>query len=100
VSFIPLSVPFFVSLLALYFSFFVPGYAGGKNTDNSGRVCYHNFSGVADYGKLGHGEVVGMTIPETYIGAFSKEYFDLFSSKGGESFYMFFKYNTITQHYN
>ena len=29
------------------------GYAGGKSTDKEGRVCYHNFQGVADYGKLG-----------------------------------------------
>ena len=48
------------------------------------KVCYHNFSGIADYGKLGHGEVVGMTIPESSIGDFAKEYFSLFSPKGGE----------------
>jgi hypothetical protein len=30
------------------------GYAGGKSTDNEGRVCYHNFQGIADYGKLGN----------------------------------------------
>ena len=23
------------------------GYAGGKSTDSEGRVCYHNFQGVA-----------------------------------------------------
>lgn len=38
------------------------GYAGGTSTDKEGRVCYHNFQGVADYGKLGHGEVVGMKV--------------------------------------
>lgn len=38
--------------------------------------------GVADYGKLGHGEVVGMKIPENKIGDFAKEYFDLFTEKG------------------
>lgn len=58
------------------------GYAGGTSTDKEGRVCYHNFKGVADYGKLGHGEVVGMTIPEDQIGNFAKEYFDLFTSNG------------------
>mmetsp|Transcript_20986 Transcript_20986/g.32016 ORF Transcript_20986/g.32016 Transcript_20986/m.32016 type:complete len:267 (+) Transcript_20986:71-871(+) len=57
------------------------GYAGGTKTEN-GKVCYHNFSFQADYGKLGHGEVVGMTIPEASIGDFAKEYFDLFTSKG------------------
>ncbi len=49
-----------------------------------GKVCYHNFMGVADYGKLGHGEVVGMRIPASSIGDFAKEYFDLFTPKGGE----------------
>mmetsp|Transcript_24675 Transcript_24675/g.50650 ORF Transcript_24675/g.50650 Transcript_24675/m.50650 type:complete len:190 (+) Transcript_24675:54-623(+) len=60
------------------------GYAGGRSTDKEGRVCYHNFQSVADYGKLGHGEVVGMTIPESNIGDFAQEYFNLFTPKGGE----------------
>ena len=60
------------------------GYAGGFKADNEGRVCYHNFQGVADYGKLGHGEVVGMSIPEDRVGDFSVEYFKLFGDKGGE----------------
>jgi len=58
------------------------GYAGGTKTDAEGRVCYHNLQGVADYGKLGHGEVVGMTIPESSIGDFAKEYFSLFTAAG------------------
>lgn len=58
------------------------GYAGGKSTDKEGRVCYHNLMSVADYGRLGHGEVVGMSIPQTSIGDFAKEYFDLFTPKG------------------
>lgn len=58
------------------------GYAGGKSTDKEGRVCYHNFQSIADYGKLGHGEVVGMKIPDSSIGDFAKEYFDLFTPKG------------------
>jgi hypothetical protein len=37
------------------------GYAGGTKTGSEGRVCYHNFQSLADYGKLGHGEVVGMS---------------------------------------
>lgn len=57
------------------------GYAGGTQTKD-GKVCYHNFQGFADYGKLGHGEVVGMTIPESNIGDFAKEYFSLFTKKG------------------
>ncbi len=55
------------------------GYAGGTATDDEGRVCYHNFQRVADYGKLGHGEVVGMTIPQTKIGDFADLYFSLFN---------------------
>mmetsp|Transcript_13510 Transcript_13510/g.16372 ORF Transcript_13510/g.16372 Transcript_13510/m.16372 type:complete len:320 (-) Transcript_13510:79-1038(-) len=58
------------------------GYAGGKGADKEGRVCYHNFSQIADYGKLGHGEVVGMKIPQTSIGDFAQEYFALFTAKG------------------
>lgn len=60
------------------------GYAGGRSTDKEGRVCYHNFQSIADYGKLGHGEVVGMKIPESRIGDFAQEYFNLFTPKGGE----------------
>uniref|UniRef100_A0A7S4NE84 Peptide-methionine (S)-S-oxide reductase n=2 Tax=Odontella aurita TaxID=265563 RepID=A0A7S4NE84_9STRA len=46
------------------------------------QVCYHNLQFVADYGKLGHGEVVGMTIPESSIGDFAKEYFSYFAPNG------------------
>jgi hypothetical protein len=57
------------------------GYAGGLKTDSEGRVCYHNFSGIADYGKLGHGEVVGMTIPQSSISEFAELYFSLYNPK-------------------
>jgi hypothetical protein len=57
------------------------GYAGGTRTDSQNRVCYHNLLGVADYGKLGHGEVVGMTIPQDNIVDFSEVYFSLFNPK-------------------
>jgi len=60
------------------------GYAGGLKADSKGRVCYHNLSNVADYGKLGHGEVVGMRIPENMIGNFAKEYFSFYSPVTGE----------------
>eukprot|EP00804_Cyclotella_cryptica_P012284 CCRYP_019984-RC/>CCRYP_019984-RC protein AED:0.17 eAED:0.17 QI:0/0.33/0.25/1/0.33/0.25/4/575/266 len=43
------------------------GYAGGFKTDEEGR--------------LGHGEVVGMTIPESSVGDFAVEYFKLFGDK-------------------
>jgi hypothetical protein len=57
------------------------GYAGGTATGSEGRVCYHNFQSLADYGKLGHGEVVGMTIPQSKIGEFADLYFSLFNPK-------------------
>ena len=55
------------------------GYAGGKNND---RVCYHNLQGVADYGSLGHGEVVSMSLPQEKVGDFAREYFKLFDANG------------------
>lgn len=58
------------------------GYAGGTKADPEGRVCYHNFQSVADYGKMGHGEVVGMRIPPSAVGDFAKEYFALFGDRG------------------
>ena len=56
------------------------GYAGGNN----GKVqpCYHNLQGKNDYGKLGHAEVVSMTIPRSSYGAFAQEYFKLFAKDG------------------
>jgi hypothetical protein len=57
------------------------GYAGGTSTDKEGRVCYHNFQGAGDYGKMGHGEVVGMTIPQSKIQDFAALYFSLFNPK-------------------
>lgn len=57
------------------------GYAGGTKADTQNRVCYHNILNVADYGKLGHGEVVGMTIPTNKILDFTTLYFTLFNPK-------------------
>ena len=59
----------------------VTGYAGGKAADSFGRVCYHNFQQVADYGKLGHGEAVGMQLPTDKIVEFAAIYFSLFNPK-------------------
>ena len=55
------------------------GYAGGRAND---KVCYHNLQGVADYGSLGHGEVVSLNIPAEKVGDFAREYFKLFDAKG------------------
>ena len=57
------------------------GYAGGKGIGSEGQVCYHNLRGIADYGKLGHGEVVGMDLPEDKIVDFGKVYFSLFNPR-------------------
>jgi hypothetical protein len=57
------------------------GYAGGKSNGPRGQVCYHNLRGVADYGKLGHGEVVGLALPTDSIVTFSEVYFSLFNQR-------------------
>ena len=64
------------------------GYAGGKTAGDQGRVCYHNFQRLADYGALGHGEVVGMTLPQSKIGEFADLYFSLFDPKTKGEFVM------------
>ena len=58
------------------------GYAGGKGGTEDGKVCYHNRAGVADYGSLGHAEVVGLRIPAASYPDFAKEYTRLFTAKG------------------
>ena len=49
-------------------------FAGGLKTGKDptrptspGVVCYHNFQSIADYGKLGHGEVVSMRVPSSEV---------------------------------
>jgi len=58
------------------------GYAGGLAGSTDGKVCYHNAASIADYGKLGHAEVVGLRIPPSKFGEFAVEYFKLFDTKG------------------
>jgi peptide methionine sulfoxide reductase MsrA len=48
----------------------------GKNKE----VCYHNLRGLADYGSLGHGEVVQVKIPTDKYADFAQEYISLFAS--------------------
>jgi peptide methionine sulfoxide reductase MsrA len=64
------------------------GYAGGKGgSDSEGRVCYHNPEKIADYAKLGHGEVVGVNMPsssEEGIVQFMKLYFSQFDAQTKE----------------
>ena len=66
------------------------GYAGGTQLGKDrnrpdlkrGLVCYQNPLGIADYGKLGHAEVVGMLLPADKITSFTAEYFTLFEKNG------------------
>jgi len=39
------------------------GYAGSTQVGSGGRVCYHNFMGIADYGDMGYAEVVSLSMP-------------------------------------
>lgn len=52
------------------------GYAGGNEVGDGGRVCYHNMALAPDYGRMGHTEVVNLSVPESKLGEFAKEYFD------------------------
>jgi len=55
------------------------GYAGGKaGAGVGGKVCYHNGANIADYGSLGHAEIVSMRIPPSKLEDFAVEYFRLF----------------------
>mmetsp|Transcript_41229 Transcript_41229/g.76690 ORF Transcript_41229/g.76690 Transcript_41229/m.76690 type:complete len:298 (-) Transcript_41229:181-1074(-) len=52
------------------------GYAGGKEVGGNGEVCYHNMAMAPDYGRMGHTEVVNVSVPESKVGNFAKAYFD------------------------
>jgi len=52
------------------------GYAGGNEVGSAGQVCYHNLAFAPDYGSMGHTEVVNVSVPESKVGDFAKEYFD------------------------
>lgn len=56
------------------------GYAGGTKTGDNDMVCYHNGRRIADYGRLGHSEVVGMAIPKSALVDFASFYFGLFQN--------------------
>lgn len=58
------------------------GYAGGRELGPEGKVCYHNALQIADYGRLGHAEVVNMKIPASKLPDFVIEYCKLFSEEG------------------
>jgi len=52
-------------------------YAGGRHTGDGGLVCYHNMMGKADYGALGHAEVVSMEVPESKVADFAAVFWKL-----------------------
>jgi peptide methionine sulfoxide reductase MsrA len=52
-------------------------YAGGTQVGPEGAVCYHNFADVADYGDLGHTEVVSLVVPETSVGAVAEKFWEI-----------------------
>mmetsp|Transcript_68742 Transcript_68742/g.222837 ORF Transcript_68742/g.222837 Transcript_68742/m.222837 type:complete len:225 (-) Transcript_68742:144-818(-) len=52
------------------------GYAGGQQLGPQNQVCYHNREGAPDYGKMGHAEVVGVSVPRSSVGRFLQYYFD------------------------
>jgi len=52
------------------------GYAGAIQTGPEGQVCYHNRQGAPDYGKMGHAEVVSVSVPKQAVKPFLQFYFD------------------------
>lgn len=50
------------------------GYAGGTRVGPGGLVCYHNMMNKADYGSLGHAEVVSLTVPRAAFGNFTAKF--------------------------
>mmetsp|Transcript_53036 Transcript_53036/g.88068 ORF Transcript_53036/g.88068 Transcript_53036/m.88068 type:complete len:272 (+) Transcript_53036:89-904(+) len=60
----------------------VSGYAGGTRLGDQNRVCYHNFKNIADYGRLGHAEVVQVSVPRSAVADFAAKYFSLFGQRG------------------
>ncbi len=60
----------------------VAGYAGGTRLGDGGKVCYHNGAAEADYGRLGHTEVVAVRVPRDRVNEFSKSFVKLFNAKG------------------
>lgn len=57
-------------------------YAGGTKVGPGGLVCYHNSENVADYGALGHSEVISLAVPESAFGAFASKFWD--TCRGGD----------------
>lgn len=52
-------------------------YAGSTQTGPGGLVCYHNSANTADYGALGHAEVVSFAVPEAAFGAVADKFWQV-----------------------
>lgn len=52
-------------------------YAGGTKVGPGGLVCYHNMMSKADYGVLGHSEVVALAVPEGAFEMFAAKFWDV-----------------------
>mmetsp|Transcript_159049 Transcript_159049/g.290075 ORF Transcript_159049/g.290075 Transcript_159049/m.290075 type:complete len:249 (+) Transcript_159049:44-790(+) len=52
------------------------GYAGGTEVGEDGLVCYHNGKGIADYGEMGHAEVVSLAVDPSNFKAAAEFFFD------------------------
>jgi hypothetical protein len=52
-------------------------YAGGTQVGEDGLVCYHNMRSTADYGEMGHAEVVALRIPAASFASFAARFWQL-----------------------
>jgi peptide methionine sulfoxide reductase MsrA len=52
-------------------------YAGGTRTGDHDMVCYHNGQNLADYGQMGHAEVVDLAVPESAFSALADKFWDV-----------------------
>lgn len=59
----------------------VAGYAGGEKVGELDRICYSGFAGSPDYARLGHGQVVRVTLPKDKVADFARLYFGEFSKR-------------------
>mmetsp|Transcript_96801 Transcript_96801/g.273536 ORF Transcript_96801/g.273536 Transcript_96801/m.273536 type:complete len:331 (-) Transcript_96801:95-1087(-) len=52
------------------------GFAGGLKVGEFDRVCYSGFGGSPEYSRLGHAQVVSLSVPEKRLAEFSRLFFD------------------------
>lgn len=54
-------------------------YAGGTQVGPGGLVCYHNYANKADYGSMGHAEVISLTVPQAAFGTVASKFWGVCS---------------------